>query len=252
MGIYAMTGGATGIGAAIKEQVRARGDQMIVVDIRDADVVADLSTPEGRAAAIAGILERTPEGLDGFVACAGLGPNNSPALVARVNYFGAVELLEGLRDALARRRGAAVIISSNSAPMSTDADYVATLLAGDEQGAVSHLEGKDGQTAYSGSKLAVARWVRRNAAAWAAQGVRMNAVAPGYITTPLSQAAAADPRYADAMKAFVDSIPVGRAGEPEDIANVVSFLLTPAASFICGSVLFVDGGHDAMFRPDQF
>jgi NAD(P)-dependent dehydrogenase (short-subunit alcohol dehydrogenase family) len=252
MGIYAMTGGATGIGAAIKEQVRARGDQMIVVDIRDADVVADLSKPEGRAAAIAGILERTPEGLDGFVACAGLGPNNAPALVARVNYFGAVELLEGLRDALARRRGAAVIISSNSAPMSTDADYVATLLAGDERGAVSHLEGKDGQTAYSGSKLAVARWVRRNAAAWAAQGVRMNAVAPGYITTPLSQAAAADPRYADAMKAFVDSIPVGRAGEPEDIANVVSFLLTPAASFICGSVLFVDGGHDAMFRPDQF
>jgi NAD(P)-dependent dehydrogenase (short-subunit alcohol dehydrogenase family) len=252
MGIYAMTGGATGIGAAIKEQVRARGDQMIVVDIRDADVVADLSKPEGRAAAIAGILERTPEGLDGFVACAGLGPNNAPALVARVNYFGAVELLEGLRDALARRRGAAVIISSNSAPMSTDADYVATLLAGDEQGAVSHLEGKDGQTAYSGSKLAVARWVRRNAAAWAAQGVRMNAVAPGYITTPLSQAAAADPRYADAMKAFVGSIPVGRAGEPEDIANVVSFLLTPAASFICGSVLFVDGGHDAMFRPDQF
>lgn len=252
MGIYAMTGGATGIGAAIKDQVRARGDQMIVVDIRDADVVADLSQPEGRAAAIAGILERAPQGLDGFVACAGLGPNNAPALVARVNYFGAVELLEGLRDALARRRGAAVVISSNSAPMSADADYVDKLLAGDEEGAVSHLEGKDGQTAYSGSKLAVARWVRRNAAAWAAQGVRMNAVAPGYITTPLSQAAAADPRYADAMKAFVDSIPVGRAGEPEDIASVVGFLLTPAASFICGSVLFVDGGHDAMFRPDQF
>jgi NAD(P)-dependent dehydrogenase (short-subunit alcohol dehydrogenase family) len=61
-----------------------------------------------------------------------------------------------------------------------------------------------------------------------------------------------DPLYRDAIRQFVAGIPIGRPGLPEDIANAVLFLLSPAASFICGSVLFVDGGHDASLRPDQF
>jgi NAD(P)-dependent dehydrogenase (short-subunit alcohol dehydrogenase family) len=136
--------------------------------------------------------------------------------------------------------------------MSTDAAYVELLLAGDEAGAGARVTGQNGQVAYSGSKMAVARWVRRNAPEWAASGVRLNAIAPGLIKTPLTASATADARFADAMKAFEDSIPVGRAGEPADIAAMACFLLSPAAEFVCGSVLFVDGGHDAMFRPDQF
>jgi NAD(P)-dependent dehydrogenase (short-subunit alcohol dehydrogenase family) len=56
--------------------------------------------------------------------------------------------------------------------------------------------------------------------------------------------------YGDAIRKFVASIPAGRPGTPEDIANLVLFLLSDKASFIAGSVLFADGGHDAMFRPE--
>ncbi len=61
-----------------------------------------------------------------------------------------------------------------------------------------------------------------------------------------------DPTYCEAIKQFIASIPVGRPGLPEDMARAASFLLGENASFICGSVLFVDGGHDAMMRSDSF
>jgi len=61
-----------------------------------------------------------------------------------------------------------------------------------------------------------------------------------------------DPDFAQAMKDFGDSVPTGSIGRPEQIAAAVCFLLKPEADFICGSVLFADGGHDAMLRPDQF
>ena len=73
MGSYAMTGGATGIGAAIKQRLRGAGHTVIVVDVKDADVIADLGTRAGRDSAIEGIRARANGGLDGFVACAGLG-----------------------------------------------------------------------------------------------------------------------------------------------------------------------------------
>ena len=61
-----------------------------------------------------------------------------------------------------------------------------------------------------------------------------------------------DPRFSDALQQFVDSIPIGRPGMPEDQADAVLFLLGDKAGFISGSVLFVDGGHDAVFRPDSY
>ncbi|MBK6289184.1 MAG: SDR family oxidoreductase [Gammaproteobacteria bacterium] len=253
MAVFAMTGGATGIGAAIRDRIQARGDRMIVADIRDAEVVADLGTAEGRRAAVAGIRAAAPEGLDGFVACAGLGPNvDPPSRVARVNYFGAVEVIEGLRDALAARAASVVVISSNSAPMSADAAFVDLLLAGDEEGAAVHVDKCDGQVAYAGSKMGVARWVRGNAPAWAKEGVRLNAVAPGIVNTALSTGVAADQRYGAAMQAFAATVPVGYIGEPCDVAAAVDFLLGAESRFVCGSILFVDGGHDALLRPAQF
>ena len=68
----------------------------------------------------------------------------------------------------------------------------------------------------------------------------------------MTEAVAEDPNYGDAIRQFVASIPVGRPGLPQDMANAVNFLFSEEAAFICGSVLFVDGGHDAMLRPDQF
>ncbi|MEH6549505.1 MAG: SDR family oxidoreductase [Pseudomonadales bacterium] len=254
MGIYAMTGGATGIGAAIKEQLRAEGHEVVVVDIKDADIVADLSMAEGRQAAIDGILARAPEGLDGFVPCAGLGPVVKPAsLVAKVNYFGSVVMVQGLKDAVAKKGGAIVMISSNSAPMGADEKTLELMLAGDEAGAIARVdELGDGQNAYGGSKLALTRWMRRNTTEYAHAGVRINAIAPGHTQTPLTEKVESDPQFGQLIKDFAATIPIGRSGRPEDIANAVCFMLSDKASFMAGSVIFVDGGHDAMLRPDQF
>ena len=72
MGTYALTGGASGIGACLAEKLREQGHSVINVDIRDADIIADLSTPEGRQAAVAGVQERASEGLDGVIPLAGV------------------------------------------------------------------------------------------------------------------------------------------------------------------------------------
>ncbi|MBK6584523.1 MAG: SDR family oxidoreductase [Gammaproteobacteria bacterium] len=252
MGTYAMTGGATGIGAAIKQRLREEGNQVIVVDIKDADIIADLSSAEGRQAAVKAIRQAAAGGLDGLVTCAGLGSNvpNHP-LITQVNYFGTVELVEGLKDLVAAKRGAIVLISSNSAPMNNSPEFVDLLLSGDEEKATSFSQTIAAQEVYSGTKKAVARWMRSKAADYAAAGVRMNAVAPGYTQTPMTEKVENDPVYGPHIKAFMASIPVGFPGKPEDQAAATSFLLSPQARFICGSVLFVDGGHDAMFRPDQ-
>ncbi|WP_372796745.1 SDR family oxidoreductase [Litorivivens sp.] len=253
MGTYAMTGGATGIGAAIRQHLEGAGHRLIVVDLKAADINADLSSSTDREQAIQGIRAAAKDGLDGFIACAGVsGSVPVKSLIPSVNYFGAVELVEGLRDILARKRGAVVLISSNSAPMDTRQDYVDALLASDEQAAMAMAGETDGHSLYSGSKQALARWMRRNTQAYAAEGIRLNAVAPGYTRTPMTEGVAKDPAYADAIKQFLDSIPLKRAGESEDIAKAVSYLLSDDASFVCGSVLFVDGGHDAMLRPDTF
>jgi len=252
MGIYAMTGGATGIGAGIRQRLREEGNRVIVVDIKDADIIADLSSRQGREAAIAAIRQAAAEGLDGLVTCAGLGSNvpNHP-LITQVNYFGTVELVEGLRDLVAARRGAVVLISSNSAPMNNSPEFVELLLSGKEQEALDVSTTIAAQEVYSGTKKAVALWMRGKAAEYAAAGVRINAVAPGYTQTPMTEQVENDPVYGPHIKKFMASIPVGFPGKPEDQAAATRFLLSPEARFICGSVLFVDGGHDAMFRPGQ-
>jgi NAD(P)-dependent dehydrogenase (short-subunit alcohol dehydrogenase family) len=253
MKTYALTGGSSGIGAAIKQQLSDEGHKVISIDIRDADIESDLSTSEGRSAAISAVSAAAANGLDGFIACAGVGSHiENLGLIPSVNYFGAVALVEGLRELLAANRGSVVLISSNSAPMETDAEYVDALLDGDETIAIERTGAMEGQTAYSGSKQALTRWMRRNNAAYAGQGIRMNAIGPGYTRTAMSAAVEDDPLYGPAIKEFIATIPLKRPGQPEDIAQAASFLLGDAASFISGSMLFVDGGHDALFRPDSF
>ncbi|MCB1695485.1 MAG: SDR family oxidoreductase [Halioglobus sp.] len=252
MGIYAMTGGATGIGAAIKQRLREEGNQVIVVDIKDADIIADLSSRAGREAAVTAVRAAAADGLDGLITCAGLGSNvpNCP-LITQVNYFGTVEIIAGLKDSLAAKRGAIVLISSNSAPMNRSPEFVDLLLSGNEAEALRFSETIAAQEVYSGTKQAVARWMRRHVADYAAVGIRMNAVAPGYTQTPMTEQVEKDPTYGAAIREFMASIPVGFPGKPEDQAAATSFLLRPESRFICGSVLYVDGGHDAVFRPDQ-
>ena len=253
MKTYAVTGGASGIGAAIKQHLVDAGHRVISIDINNADIQSDLSSDEGRRGAVDAITAAATGGLDGLIACAGVGSHiENLALIPSVNYFGAVALVEGLRDLLAQSAGSVVLISSNSAPAQTDAEYVDALLNGNESAAKERTGTMDGQPAYSGSKQALTRWMRRNNADYAGQGIRMNAIGPGYTRTAMSAAVEDDPVYGPAIKEFVATIPLKRPGQPEDIAQAVSFLLSDAASFISGSMLFVDGGHDALFRPDSF
>ncbi|MBI3785226.1 MAG: SDR family oxidoreductase [Deltaproteobacteria bacterium] len=250
-----VTGSASGIGKATREHLEASGQQVLGIDLRDAECIADLATAEGRRAAIAAVAARCGGVVDGVVACAGVGPQvESRTLIVSLNYFGAQAILAGLHDQLARgKRPAAVAVSSNSAVLPTaDGALADACLDGDEAHARDLAELLSGAQVYAASKLALARWVRRTAhgAQWAGAGIRLNAVAPGAVQTPLLQEGLDHPAFGPAIRNF--PIPLGGFGSPAQIAAAIVFLLSEQAAFCCGSVLFVDGGTDAMLRPDSF
>lgn len=259
--VYAVTGSASGMGAAVVERLTAAGHRVITVDIAEADVVADLSTPQGRRDATDKVLAASGGRLDGAVLAAGLGPapgRGRPAMITQVNYFGVVELLEGWREALAATGNAKVVVfSSNSTttmPL-VPGRAVAALLAGDAERAVKayRIFGKSAPAmAYGGSKVAVTRWLRRRAVEpdWVGAGIRLNAIAPGAVLTPLLEKQLATPSEAKAIRSF--PVPAGGYGDPGLLADWVIQMLSPAADFMVGSVVVVDGGSDAWFRADDW
>ena len=94
-------------------------------------------------------------------------------------------------------------------------------------------------TPYAMSKAALIQMTRNLAVEWAGRGIRVNAVAPWYIDTPLARQVLDDPEY---RRAVLDRTPMGRIGEPAEVAAAVAFLCMPAASYITGQCLNVDGG----------
>ena len=257
MGTIAITGAASGMGEATKARLEGDGHRVIGVDQRDAEIVADLGTPDGRRDAIARITEVSGGSLDGLVTYAGMGPlpGRAGSLLVAVNYFGTVELLAGLRGLLAAGTdAAAVAISSNSTTTQpgVPAALVAACLAGDEAEARRIGDDVGSIGAYPATKTAVARWVRRNAptADWIGAGITLNAIAPGFIATPMTDEGKNDPELGPLLEQF--PIPVGRPGKREEIAALVAFLLGPDGRFFCGSLIFNDGGTDALLRGDDF
>ncbi|OBH83234.1 SDR family oxidoreductase [Mycobacterium sp. E2989] len=261
MGTYAITGSASGMGQETARRLRADGHNVIGVDIKDADIVADLSTPHGRQGAADGVLAAAGGKLDGAVLAAGLGPSpgrDRIRQIAQVNYFGVVEPLLAWRPALvAAERAKVVVVASNSSttvPL-VPRRAVKALLAHDADKALRSVRpyGPGAPTMiYAASKIAVSRWVRRHAVLpeWAGSGVRLNALAPGAIMTPLLQEQLANPRQAKAVRSF--PVPIGGFGEARHMADWMCFMLSDSAEFLCGSVVFVDGGTDAYFRADDW
>lgn len=257
MGTYVVTGSASGMGAAVVQRLSAAGHAVIGVDLRDATVVADLSTAGGRAAAAAAVAGLT-DSLDGAVMAAGLGPlPGKAAAILSVNFGGVVDLLTAWRPLLAAGGARVVVVTSNSATVVplVPRRAINALLAGDPERALCAVRrfGRMAPTmAYAASKNALSRWVRRTAvqAEWAGAGVRLNAIAPGAVRTPLLEAQLADRTQGRQVRSF--PVPVGGFGDPGQIADWVVFMLSDAADFLCGSVVFVDGGSDALLRGDDW
>jgi len=248
-----ITGSAGGIGSATRRRLEAEGHRVVGVDVRDAEVIADLATPAGRTAMVDEVTAACDGVLDGLVA--GAGVNGQPGeLTVSINYFGAVATLAGLRPLLARGdEPKAVAISSNS--VTTQAGYPMAMTEAclaDDEAEARRLGEADAQglTAYPAAKLALARWVRRHAvgADWIGAGIRLNAIAPGFIRTPMTAG----------IEEFIFSLgdifpmPIGRPGDADEVAALLAYLLGPDASFFCGSVLFMDGGTDAALRGEDW
>ena len=145
----------------------------------------------------------------------------------------------GLRDG-----PAVVAVVERGVVEALTADVSAGVAEGLRLLGVGAVEDVDATMAYAASKLALARAMRRRAPEWAKDGVRLNAVAPGAVATPLLDETLADPQLGPLVRAF--PVPAGRFGTPDEIAAAIEFLLGASASFCIGSVLFADGGTDAL------
>ena len=260
MTTIAITGSGSGIGAATRDLLESNSIKTIGIDLQNAEIQADLGTSEGREEAITSVLELSQGKLDGLVTCAGVSVPFDPKLMLSINWFGTVELLEGLRDALTKssKSSYVVAVSSNSTTITPNIpeELVTLCLDRDELGAHNLLDSLSGAEAmaisYAASKLAIARYVRLNAPQnqWAASGIRLNGICPGAVMTPLLESSLLDPNFGPAVKQL--PLPVGGFGSPSLIAEWIAMMLSPSADFMCGSLVFVDGGSDALIRPNDW
>lgn len=249
-----VTGSASGIGRATKELLESRGDRVIGVDIRDADVVVDLTKAEGRLALVEQVRALTDGRIDAVVANAGLA-TPTPQTVA-VNYFGAVATLEGLRPLLAGSAAPrAVATASMASLMPYDDELVGLCLAHDEASALVRakqlLESDQGGQIYSSTKAALCRWLRRVAPTpeWAGAGIPLNAIGPGIVETPMTAELTATE---EARQGLLQMVPMPLNGfmGPQVPAALLAWLVSEENSHLCGQVIFVDGGSDVVIRGD--
>jgi 2-dehydro-3-deoxy-D-gluconate 5-dehydrogenase len=228
-----VTGGTSGIGAAIGKGLSAAGARVTVTGVRQAEVDA-AKAAEGFGTQHAEVLDVRDDAavksligrfdrLDVLVNCAGAirrGAEHEPEVFAQIvdiNLNGSMRCCTAARSLLKQSGGAIVNIAS-----------------------MLSFFGGGLAPGYSASKGGVAQLTKSLAIAYAADTIRVNAVAPGWIATPLTQALQDD---LSRSQPILDRTPMKRWGRPEDIAGAVVFLCSPAAAFITGTILPVDGGY---------
>ena len=217
-----ITGAASGIGRALFEAFRQAGYRTIGVDCAPA---ADVERVDVTDAAAVTAFAANLETLAVLVNAAGvirLRQEYEPSEFMRVvdvNLAGTMRMSVACHLALAKAKGTVVNIASMHA-----------------------LFGAPLSPAYAASKAGVVQLTKSLAVAWAADGIRVNAIAPGWIETPMTVPARSD---AARNRAILDRTPLGRWGTPDDIVGPTLFLASDAARFITGAVLVVDGGYSA-------
>jgi meso-butanediol dehydrogenase/(S,S)-butanediol dehydrogenase/diacetyl reductase len=239
--VVLVTGGGTGIGLAVARGFWAAGASVVVTGRRQAPLDAAVEeAPDGRALALAGDI--------------GDGASVRRMVAAVVDRFGRLDVVVS---------NAAIFVSSPLTELddetwesmrSTNVDGYyhlakATLPLLEESGgsfvAVSSVSGERGdwgQAAYNATKGAVSLFTRSLALEWGERGVRVNAVAPAFTVTPMTQAVADDPA---ARRVFENRVALGRLADADDITGAVLFLASDAAAYVTGVVLPVDGGTSA-------
>lgn len=231
--VVLVSGGTSGIGLGAALAFQALGASVIATGATEAERVAagaanplprlefkvlDVRAPD----AISGAMAALPR-LDVLVNAAGLirrDQEHDPDVfeqVIAVNLTGSMRMLAAAREKLAETGGSAVNVAS-----------MLTFFGG------ARVPG------YSASKGGIGQLTKSLASAWAAHGVRVNAVAPGWIETPLTRDLVNDP---DRSRPILSRTPMGRWGQPDDVAGAILFLASPAARFITGAILPVDGGY---------
>jgi len=220
-----------GIGAAIAAGFTECGASVRITGAEPAPIAEDRGRYPYTQLDVADpdAVERMADGipaLDVLVNCAGIARRDEeydPTVFARildVNLCGLLRLANAFKAHLVASRGAMINIASMYSSF-----------------------GSPRVPAYGASKAGVAQLTKSLALAWAEHGVRVNAIAPGFIVTEQTVRARADATH---YQRVLDRTPVGRWGQPEDIAGPALFLASPAAAFITGVVLPVDGGYTAV------
>lgn len=217
-------GGTSGIGQGIADAFRAAGATVIATGATPAECTAPGTTPLDvrDPAAVTALIAALPR-LDHLVYTAGIirrGDEHDPAVFAQVldiNLTGAMRAAAAARPLLAASRGTLTLTAS------MHSFFAGPLIPG-----------------YSASKGGIAQLTKSLAIAWAPDGIRVNALAPGWVATPLTAALQQDPARAGPILART---PLGRWATPADIAGPALFLASPAATFVTGIVLPVDGGY---------
>jgi NAD(P)-dependent dehydrogenase (short-subunit alcohol dehydrogenase family) len=228
-----VTGGTGGIGGAIATAFADAGAEVLVTGLTAAETEAADAANRGRSIASAvldvtdgaavGALVAALGRLDAVVNCAGMIRRRDEydlavfERVVAVNLTGTMRVCEAARPVLRATKGAIVNV-----------------------GSMYSFFGSGHAPAYGSSKGAVVQLTKALAREYATEGIRVNAVAPGWVRTEITRPVWSDPARS---KPVVDRTPMGRWAEPGDLAGPVLFLCSPAAGFVTGVVLPVDGGY---------